>query len=153
MSNFLPHEKAYLKKLVTHTPDKCQGRNCCVHNPSDHHMRDWVMNYRQDKGVMERICPAHGVGHSDPDDLAYWVSIDRPEMGIHGCCGCCVENIQVEVDELKELVSKFIAILDITEESDSGRLFHPTQITSCRSGDLQKIVELIEAMRKAANTR
>jgi hypothetical protein len=77
VSRLLPHEKAYLKKLVTHTPDKCKGRHCCIHNPSDHHMRKWLMNYRQDKGMMERICPEHGVGHPDPDDLDYWVSIDK----------------------------------------------------------------------------
>ena len=52
-------------------------------------MRKWLMNYRQDKGMMERICPEHGVGHPDPDDLAYWVSVGRFKMGIHGCCGCC----------------------------------------------------------------
>ena len=88
----LPHEKDYLKKLVTHTPDKCEGRNCCVHNPSDHHMRNWLMIFRFDKGVMERICPEHGVGHPDPDDLAFWISVDCPHMEIHGCCGCCVNK-------------------------------------------------------------
>jgi hypothetical protein len=53
-------------------------------------MRKWKMNYRSDKGVMERICPC-GVGHPDPDDAAYWQSIGKPEMTIHGCCGCCSE--------------------------------------------------------------
>jgi hypothetical protein len=33
----LRHEKAYLEKLITHTIDKCQGRPCCVHNPSKRH--------------------------------------------------------------------------------------------------------------------
>ena len=93
MSKLLPHEKAYLKKLVTHTPDKCKGQNCCVHNPSDHHMRDWKMNFRFDKSVMERICPEHGVGHPDPDDAAYWIRLGKSHMTIHGCCGCCVKNI------------------------------------------------------------
>jgi hypothetical protein len=43
---------------------------------------------------MERICP-HGVGHPDPDDLAYRISIakkmgkDTKYLGIHGCDGCC----------------------------------------------------------------
>jgi hypothetical protein len=94
MNKLLKHEKVYLKKmlLTTHTPDKCEGRPCCVHNPSDHHLRSWEMNYRQDKGIMERICPDHGVGHPDPDDLAYWLSIGHPEMGVHACCGCCHEN-------------------------------------------------------------
>jgi hypothetical protein len=55
-------------------------------------------------------------------------------------------------DRLADLVKQFIYILDITEESNSGRLFHPTNITSCRAGDLQKIGELVEALRRASRT-
>ena len=55
-------------------------------------------------------------------------------------------------DRLADLVKQFVGILDITEESDSGRLFHPTNITSCRAGDLQKIGELVEALRRASRT-
>jgi hypothetical protein len=36
----------------------------------------------------ERICP-HGIGHPDPDDMAYWKSIGEESMGVHGCDGCC----------------------------------------------------------------
>jgi hypothetical protein len=53
-------------------------------------------------------------------------------------------------NSLADLVKQFISILDITEESDSGRLFHPTNITSCRAGDLQKIGELVEELRRAS---
>lgn len=75
-----------------HTPDKCKGEYCCIHNPSDHHMKDWPTHWRDDIGLMERICP-HGIGHPDPDDLAF----KRRKMGeeaasyfgIHGCDGCC----------------------------------------------------------------
>jgi hypothetical protein len=56
-------------------------------------------------------------------------------------------------DRLADLVKQFISILDITEESDGGRLFHPTNITSCRAGDLQKIGELVEALRRSSNDR
>jgi hypothetical protein len=90
--------------LLTHPKEKCEGRGipCCIHNPSDHHMRTWEMNWRGDTGVMERICP-HGVGHPDPDHMAYVTSL-TPEhvcmgvncphphldwQGIHGCDGCC----------------------------------------------------------------
>ena len=57
---------------------------------------------------------------------------------------------RVQRDRLADLVKQFISILDITEESDSGRLFHPTNITSCRAGDLQKIGELVEELRRAS---
>ena len=56
-------------------------------------------------------------------------------------------------DRLADLVKQFIYILDITEESDGGRLFHPTNITSCRAGDLQKIGELVEALRRASTNQ
>ena len=56
-------------------------------------------------------------------------------------------------DSLADLVKQFIYILDITEESDGGRLFHPTNITSCRAGDLQKIGQLVEALRRASRNQ
>lgn len=71
-----------------HPRSACAGRHCVVHNPSDHHMRDWRLNWRGDRGLMERLCP-HGVGHPDPDDLAYQVSIGQTWQSAHTCDGCC----------------------------------------------------------------
>lgn len=71
-----------------HPADRCAGRHCVVHNPSDHHMRSWLLNWRGDKGVMERQCP-HGVGHPDPDDATYQRSVGRDFLTVHGCDGCC----------------------------------------------------------------
>lgn len=97
--------------LLTHPKEKCEGREipCCIHSPSDHHMRTWEMNWRGDTGVMERLCP-HGVGHPDPDHMTYVRSL-TPEhecvddlndeygsscphphlewQGVHGCDMCC----------------------------------------------------------------
>lgn len=74
--------------LNVHHPEKCAGRPCCIHNPSDHHMVTWQQNWRNDRGLMERMCQ-HGVGHPDPDDIAYKVSIGSHDEGVHGCDGCC----------------------------------------------------------------
>jgi hypothetical protein len=74
--------------LRTHDPRKCHGQACVIHNPSDHHMRDWPVNWREDLGVMERICE-HGVGHPDPDDLAHKRRIGLAVLGEHGCDFCC----------------------------------------------------------------
>jgi hypothetical protein len=71
-----------------HDPAQCAGRHCVLHNPSDHHMRDWPTLFRTDKHQMERTCP-HGIGHPDPDDLAWHVSEGRDYLGVHGCDGCC----------------------------------------------------------------
>ena len=72
----------------THGESECAGAVCVIHNPTDHHMREWPMNYRADRGLMERTCP-HGVGHPDPDDLAFHVANGRKWQSVHGCCGCC----------------------------------------------------------------
>lgn len=72
-----------------HPAAACSGEHCVIHNPSDHHMRDWPMNWRDDRGLMERICPKHGVGHPDPDALAHEIRQGREYQGVHGCCGCC----------------------------------------------------------------
>ncbi len=74
--------------LKTHEESKCSGQHCCIHNPSEHHMREWPLNWRQDKGVMERICE-RGVWHPDPDDAAHNVRSGRGYLNIHGCDGCC----------------------------------------------------------------
>lgn len=88
-------EKGDQALINVHSASACAGRACTLHNPSDHHMRDWPMNYRGDKGLMERICPdptgsgGHGIGHPDPDDMAYHASRGDEAMGVHGCDGCC----------------------------------------------------------------
>jgi hypothetical protein len=92
--------------MKVHDLSQCEGRAipCCIHNPSDHHMVTWPMNWRADTGVMERRC-VHDVGHPDPDHMAYVRSL-TPEhecpgedecvyphlewQGVHGCDGCCV---------------------------------------------------------------
>ncbi len=67
---------------------KADGFPCVLHSPSDHPFRSWPTLWRADRRLMERICP-HGVGHPDPDDLAYHVRNGRDWQGVHGCDGCC----------------------------------------------------------------
>lgn len=78
--------------VFVHDRKKCEGHHCCIHNPSDHHMKDWPTHWRDDRRLMERICP-HGIGHPDPDDLNFKASLgaDTRTMAIHGCDGCCEE--------------------------------------------------------------
>lgn len=77
----------YVLKNV-HDPYLCQGRGCSIHHPSDHHMRDWPKVWRDFHMYFERQCP-HGLGHPDPDDMAYHVSKGTDDGGVHGCDGCC----------------------------------------------------------------
>jgi hypothetical protein len=82
--------------VLVHPECDCQGEHCVIHNPSDHSMRDFPTHWRGDIGLMERICP-HGVGHPDPDDLAFKYRMaekfNRPKpdhFAVHGCDGCCI---------------------------------------------------------------
>ena len=70
-----------------HGAAQCAGEFCWVHNPSEHHMLSWPIRWRADKGTAERAC-VHGVGHPDPDDVAYNLRVGR-DVSVHGCDGCC----------------------------------------------------------------
>jgi len=85
----IQHPMTKIKDLKNvHNPSLCSGRNCVIHNPSDNHMKDWPLNWRDDRKIMERICE-HGVGHPDRDELTYQDSRGNFSVGIHGCDGCC----------------------------------------------------------------
>lgn len=87
--SYFPREQIFLtgtgqRLTQLHDPAECEGRGCVIHHPSFHSMRLYRTHWREDRGIMERICP-HGVGHPDPDspwpkDSYQWV---------HGCDGCC----------------------------------------------------------------
>ena len=85
MDNLLEHTDIALCNV--HSPTKCAGQTCTIHNRSNHTMRAFPQHWREDRGIMERIC-SHGVGHPDPDSP--WPN-DSHEW-IHGCDGCCVEG-------------------------------------------------------------
>ena len=73
------------KLTCVHDESVCEGTHCPIHNLSDHPLRDCPTHWRDDRGLMERIC-IHGVGHPDPDDI-------NPDH-VHGCDGCCLTDEQ-----------------------------------------------------------
>lgn len=77
-----------------HPKELCVGRHCVIHNPSDHHMREWPLLWRADRAMFERLCK-HGVGHPDPDQLEYWEELGRESEAVHGCDGCCMKPWKV----------------------------------------------------------
>lgn len=86
----LQHPQSVFK---VHPATQCAGEFCCIHNPSNHRLRDAPLNFRFDRGITERICE-HGVGHPDPDSGDFLKRVDperykRIAWGIHGCDGCC----------------------------------------------------------------
>lgn len=66
------------------------------------------------------------------------------------------DKLRVEYQEkldamgLDELVREFISYLDYTEESESGREFHPITIGSCRCLMTQPLNMCLEKMRELA---
>lgn len=85
------------QEMLVHDKADCKGRNCSIHNPSDHPLKDCPTHWRSDRALMERICE-HGVGHPDPDDLAFkkdilgWSDDRISGEAIHGCDGCCMKK-------------------------------------------------------------
>lgn len=89
--------------LWVHPREQCQGNAsvnvCVVHNPSVHHMRGWRLNWRDDRALMERICP-HGIGHPDPDHMTYVKATGGDSaLGVHGCDGCCQVTVRDRVNQ------------------------------------------------------
>lgn len=76
----------------THERSAVCDEGCVIHNRTDHRMRWWPLKWRGDRGIFERVC-RHGVGHPDPDQFPYWVSVGEEGQGVHWCDGCCVDEV------------------------------------------------------------
>ncbi len=95
----MPPKVATLKggqRLMAHDPVDCAPHPCAVHNPTEHFLSSWPQNWRDDANKMERICP-HGIGHPDPDHVAYLLRTGQAEQCdlTHGCDGCCSRRKRV----------------------------------------------------------
>jgi hypothetical protein len=78
------------ERIIAHKESACKQertkknpRPCPIHSRTNHSMRSFPQHWRNDRGIMERIC-SHGIGHPDPDDPG----LER-DGGVHGCDGCC----------------------------------------------------------------
>ena len=81
----------------THDARECANdKNCCLHKPSDHPLKDAELLWRGDRSpqIMERLC-SHGIGHPDPDAMNHLLTLlgsdgdARFNLSAHGCDGCC----------------------------------------------------------------
>lgn len=84
------------KMGAVHLRADCSSETPCMfHYPTEHPMTEFPYHWRDDRMIMERLCP-HGIGHPDPDQYQYWVNQEgRREADaqmVHGCDGCCVES-------------------------------------------------------------
>ena len=85
-----------LSIIVHSVKPSCMKYGCCIHNPSNHSMKDFPTNWRFDADIMERVCP-HGIGHPDPDSVDYvrrkFGKKAASRASVHGCDGCCRDKI------------------------------------------------------------
>lgn len=105
-------------RAFVHRLERCDmtGR-CAMHSPSDHNMRALPMLLRETT-LIERTCP-HGVGHPDPDSLAYFMSNDQHYMAVHGCDECCSRRwATADRLECPECGSDSLPIIDPTTHKD-----------------------------------
>jgi len=57
----------------------------------------------------------------------------------------------VEPNEVKEDLKKFFEMLNYTEESDSGRIFNPVNISCVRVHMVQPLNEILKRLEDYAN--
>lgn len=75
-----------------HSKLRCHGRNCTIHNPSDHPLKNatltWDTSYRP--GHALRIC-LHDLAHPDWDDIRWRYTAGLTVPLEHHCCfaRCC----------------------------------------------------------------
>ena len=87
-----------------HAKKKCVSP-CPFHSPSDHALKDAPIHLRADKMMLvERMCE-HGVGHDDPDSVAYFHSKGEMWAGTHGCDGCCTTEPMTLPDDIEPVES------------------------------------------------
>ena len=55
-----------------------------------------------------------------------------------------------QIEKLESLLVRLFEFLDLTEESDSGNIFHPITIGSCRADKQQPLEDLLVEMKKAS---
>ncbi len=77
-------EHSIVELVNVHELEDCEGKTCPIHRKTGHSMRSYPQLWRDDRGIIERVC-LHGVGHPGPDHD--W-PVNSYE-GIHGCDGCC----------------------------------------------------------------
>lgn len=59
-----------------------------------------------------------------------------------------LEELDKSTPTLQRTVEEFFSILDTKEESDSGRVFNPVYISSCRVWETKKLDLLMKKMRE-----
>lgn len=62
------------------------------------------------------------------------------------------EEVLMDLAEIKVLLKKFFALLEITEQTDEGRYFKPNRIVSRRALDAEKLESVLTELKRHLTT-
>lgn len=79
------HELESGQVLNTHNESECRGQWCAIHLPMPGPWSEWPRMWREDRGIMERICPC-GIGHPVAEMYDWAIENGRGFELVHGCC-------------------------------------------------------------------
>ena len=57
------------------------------------------------------------------------------------------EELEDKLKYQTHLIEQLFALLDKTEETDDGTVFHPNQLRSCRASDTEKLNKILAELR------
>jgi len=58
------------------------------------------------------------------------------------------EEMSDKIIDMEDAIKQLFALLDITEETDDGRTFHPNTVRSCRAMDAVKLDQVLCKLKK-----
>lgn len=62
-----------------------------------------------------------------------------------------IKELEAKLKDQTQLIEQLFALLDITEQKDDGRYFHPNTIRSSRALDTEKLEEILVKLRGYIN--
>jgi len=62
-------------------------------------------------------------------------------------------SLQSKAQAYDVLVRELFRLLDITEETDEGRVFRPNKISSCRAMDAEKLNQVLKELKNVLEDR
>lgn len=71
--------------IRTHERTQCLGQWCAIHQPMPGPWADWPRFWRDEIGILERICPCR-IGHPVAEMYSWAVATGRGAMLAHRCC-------------------------------------------------------------------
>lgn len=67
------------------------------------------------------------------------------------CLGNTIRHCGIDMTKAEKydvLVKELFRLLDITEETDDGRVFRPNRISSCRALDAEKLNQVLVELKR-----